>query len=155
MMLISLSQKPMWSVTNRDILELPPTPEHLLTCPCEYIHTKVHLLVHVHVFALCNTSLHMHIILFPIYSFGLDTVYPITLDNVDCFTSNYLTILQCGYSTNISSSCSHGSDDVSVTCCELLTWIFEFSKDILFFRYDQNLEQPIWWSDTFARLRVL
>ena len=63
----------------------------------------------------------MHIILFPIYSFGLDAVYPITLDNVDCFTSNYLTILQCDYSTNISSSCSHGSDDVSVTCCEVLT----------------------------------
>ena len=53
--------------------------------------------------------------------FGLDTQYPITLDNVNCFTSNYLTILQCGYSTIISSSCDHGSDDVSVICCELLT----------------------------------
>ena len=53
--------------------------------------------------------------------FGLDTEYPITLDNVDCSTSNYLTILQCGYSTFISSSCDHGMDDVSVTCCELLT----------------------------------
>ena len=53
--------------------------------------------------------------------FGLDTLYPITLDNVDCSTINYLTILQCRYSTNISSICDHGSDDVSVTCCELLT----------------------------------
>ena len=53
--------------------------------------------------------------------FGLDTQYPITLDNVYCSTSNYLTILQCNYSTIISSSCDHGMDDVSVTCCELLT----------------------------------
>ena len=53
--------------------------------------------------------------------FGLDTEYPITLDKVYCFTRNYLTILQCDYSTIISSSCVHGSDDVSVTCCELPT----------------------------------
>ena len=53
--------------------------------------------------------------------FGLDTQYPITLDNVDCSTSNYLTILQCHYSTFISSNCNHRSDDVSVTCCKLLT----------------------------------
>ena len=53
--------------------------------------------------------------------FGLDTQYPIILDNVDCSTSSYLTILQCSYSTIISSSCVHGSNDVSVTCCELLT----------------------------------
>ena len=53
--------------------------------------------------------------------FGLDTQYPIILDNVNCSTPNYLTILQCDYSTNISSVCVHGSDDVSVTCCELLT----------------------------------
>ena len=53
--------------------------------------------------------------------FGLDTQYPIILDNVNCSTPNYLTILQCDYNTNISSSCDHGSDDVSVTCCELLT----------------------------------
>ena len=54
-------------------------------------------------------------------SFGLDTVYPIILDNVDCSTPNYLTILQCDYSSIISFNCDHGSDDVSVTCCELLT----------------------------------
>ena len=53
--------------------------------------------------------------------FGLDTENPITLDSVDCSTSNYLTILQCRWSTTVSSSCDHGSDDVSVTCCELLT----------------------------------
>ena len=32
---------------------------------------------------------------------------------------NYLTILH--YSSFINSSCVHGIDDVSVTCCELLT----------------------------------
>ena len=91
-----------------------------------------------------------------ISSFGLDTVYPIILDNVDCSTSNYLTILQCGHSTFISSSCDHGSDDVSVTCCKLLTNIniyHELNIDAIS-RYNQNLEQPIWWSDTFARLTV-
>ena len=36
MMSISVARKPMWSVTNRDTLELPPTPEHLWTCPCEW-----------------------------------------------------------------------------------------------------------------------
>ena len=66
----------------------------------------------------------MHVFeLITIYNcrFGLDTQYPIILDNVNCSTPNYLTILQCDYNTNISSSCVHGSDDVSVTCCELLT----------------------------------
>ena len=62
--------------------------------------------------------------------FGLDT-NPITLDNVNCFTSNYLTILQCGYSTSISSTCSHGSDDVSVTCCEFLTDNDYFANKLL------------------------
>ena len=58
--------------------------------------------------------------------FGLDTQYPITLNNVNCSTPNYLTILQCRHSTNISSSCVNGNDDVSVTCCELLIiMIFE------------------------------
>ena len=37
MILILLARKPMWSVTNRDTLELPHTPEHLLTCPCELV----------------------------------------------------------------------------------------------------------------------
>ena len=86
-------------------------------------------------YCICMPSAHAHwgiITVFMYYNcrFGLDTEYPITLDNVKCYTSNYLTILQCGYSTIISSSCVHGSDDVSVTCCELLTDNFLNCKKI-------------------------
>ena len=38
---ISLSRKPMWSVTNRDSLGLPPTPGHLLTGTC-FIYVAGH-----------------------------------------------------------------------------------------------------------------
>ena len=76
--------------------------------------------------------------------FGLDTEYPITLDNVDCFTSNYLTILQCSYSTIISSSCDDGIDDVSVTCCELLTDNFLNCKKIKVTWYANTLECIRW-----------
>ena len=78
-----------------------------------WVHTyhKTYNLWYTHVRMQC-----WHILL-TIYRFGLNTSYPITLDNVDCSTSNYLTILQCRWSTIISSSCVHGKDDVSVTCC--------------------------------------
>ena len=49
--------------------------------------------------------------------FGLDS-FPILVDDVDCSTSSYLVILQCSHSLIRDSNCIHGSDDVSVTCCE-------------------------------------
>ena len=55
-------------------------------------------------------------------SFGTDT-YPIQLDDVSCSTNTYLVILQCSYSTIITSNCVNGRDDASVICCEWLLLI--------------------------------
>ena len=41
------------------------------------------------------------------------------LDNVNCPHNNYLTILQCSYSTDIDSGCTSNSYDATVYCCEL------------------------------------
>ena len=43
----------------------------------------------------------------------------IVLDNVNCYSSNYLHLLSCQYSTVISIFCSH-SHDVAVHCCEFI-----------------------------------
>ena len=41
------------------------------------------------------------------------------LDNVSCDNNNYLTILQCSYSTYIDSECTNtNSYDATVFCCE-------------------------------------
>ena len=48
----------------------------------------------------------------------LSTTFQIVLDDVDCSSSTYLTILQCRYSTYIDSNCDRGVDDVSVICCK-------------------------------------
>ena len=51
------------------------------------------------------------------YRFGTDSV-SIVIDDVQCITSSYLTILQCPYSIFIDSNCVNGVSDASVTCCE-------------------------------------
>ena len=40
------------------------------------------------------------------------------LDNLDCHHNNYLTILECSYSTTIDSGCSSNYYDATVYCCE-------------------------------------
>ena len=40
------------------------------------------------------------------------------LDHVTCSNNNYLTILQCSYSTYIYSGCSSNYYDATVYCCE-------------------------------------
>ena len=57
------------------------------------------------------------LILFPRFG-AVTSIFTYVLDNVDCTSSRYLVILQCGYSTSISSGCTHNFDEVSVTCCK-------------------------------------
>ena len=40
------------------------------------------------------------------------------LDDVTCAHNNYLTILQCSYSTYIDSGCTSNSYDATVYCCK-------------------------------------
>ena len=40
------------------------------------------------------------------------------LDNLDCAHGDYLTILQCSYSTHIDNGCNN-SYDATVSCCKL------------------------------------
>ena len=49
--------------------------------------------------------------------FGQDN-NPTILDDVNCPNNNYLTILQCSYSTYIYSGCSSDYYDATVYCCE-------------------------------------
>ena len=39
------------------------------------------------------------------------------MDNLDCYYNDYLTVLQCSYSTHIDSGCDN-SYDATVYCCE-------------------------------------
>ena len=39
------------------------------------------------------------------------------LDNLDCHFNDYLTILQCSYSTYIDNGCTSNSYDATVYCC--------------------------------------
>ena len=52
------------------------------------------------------------------YSYGTDN-NPMLLDNVNCPNNNYLTILQCSYSTDINDECNANSFDATVNCCKL------------------------------------
>ena len=54
------------------------------------------------------------------YSFGRDTRLTL-LDNVDCSSSGYLVLLQCSYSTVISSYCNDHDHDAFVVCCKFCT----------------------------------
>ena len=40
------------------------------------------------------------------------------MDDVNCDNNNYLTILQCSYSTYIDSGCVNNYYDATVSCCE-------------------------------------
>ena len=53
-----------------------------------------------------------------VYSYGTDTRSTL-LDNVDCSSSSYLVLLQCSYSTVISSLCVSNYYDAYVSCCKL------------------------------------
>ena len=50
-------------------------------------------------------------------SFGID-YNEMLLDNLDCAHRNYLTILQCSYSTHIDKKCTDNYD-ATVYCCKL------------------------------------
>ena len=65
----------------------------------------------------CSFDALVHVLLMCRYG-ALSTDFPIVLDDVDCSSSTYLTILQCRYSTFIDSNCDRGVDDVSVICCK-------------------------------------
>ena len=42
------------------------------------------------------------------------------MDDLNCASSNYLTIFQCSFSTSIDSGCTNtNSYDATVYCCEL------------------------------------
>ena len=49
--------------------------------------------------------------------YGTDS-NPMLLNDVNCANNNYLTILQCSYSTYIYTGCSSNSYDATVYCCE-------------------------------------
>ena len=66
---------------------------------------------------------------------ALSTNFPIVLDDVDCSTNTYLTILQCRYSTFIDSNCDRGVDDVSVTCCTYYSIIMLAMESLWFFMF--------------------
>ena len=49
-------------------------------------------------------------------SYGIDS-NPMLLDDVNCPNNNYLTILQCSFSTYINSGCTSNSYDATMYCC--------------------------------------
>ena len=55
-------------------------------------------------------------------SYGTD-YNPMLLDDVNCANNNYLTILQCYFSTYIDSGCTNtNSYDATVYCCMLFNF---------------------------------
>ncbi|XP_019849178.1 PREDICTED: deleted in malignant brain tumors 1 protein-like isoform X2 [Amphimedon queenslandica] len=54
-------------------------------------------------------------------SYGTDAAATI-VDDVDCFSSSYLTLQQCSLSTDIKSSCISDSEDVYVSCYTTRIW---------------------------------
>ena len=54
---------------------------------------------------------------FSLYSYGTDTKLTL-LEDVDCSSSSYLVLLQCSYSTVITSDCNDHDLDVFVVCCK-------------------------------------
>ena len=52
-----------------------------------------------------------------IYRYGTD-INPVLIEDVDCSSSSYLVLLQCSYSTLISSYCNDNDHDVYVVCCK-------------------------------------
>ena len=52
-----------------------------------------------------------------LFSYGTD-FNPMLLEDVKCVNNNYLTILQCSFSTHIRRGCISNSYDATVYCCE-------------------------------------
>ena len=47
------------------------------------------------------------------------------LERLNCTSNQYLTVLQCFYSTIIGSECSSHSLDATVVCCEFVPSLFK------------------------------
>ena len=68
-----------------------------------------------------------------ITSYGTDTSQMI-MNDVNCLNSNYLTLLQCSFSTHIDSGCTNtNSYDATVYCCKLLYHLSYIYKSWLLF----------------------
>ena len=52
-----------------------------------------------------------------INSYGTDTASSV-LEDVDCYSSSYLVLLQCSYSSRYSTYCNNDIRDVFVVCCK-------------------------------------
>ena len=68
---------------------------------------KIHLVTYVEYENMSNI----------LYSYG-SGINPVLLEDVDCSSSDYLVLLQCSYSTVISSYCNDDYRDVFVVCCK-------------------------------------
>ena len=54
------------------------------------------------------------------FSYGTDTL-SMKMDDLNCASSNYLTIFQCSFSTYIDSGCTNtNSYDATVYCCKCI-----------------------------------
>uniref|UniRef100_A0A1X7VFW6 SRCR domain-containing protein n=1 Tax=Amphimedon queenslandica TaxID=400682 RepID=A0A1X7VFW6_AMPQE len=62
-------------------------------------------------------------------SYGTDTAATV-LDDVNCFSSSYLTLQQCSLSTIIKSSCTSDSEDAYVSCYTTRIWNNPYSGQI-------------------------
>ena len=85
-------------------------------------------------------NINLDFLFYHLFSYGTDTSN-MKLDDVSCSHNNYLTILQCSYSTYIDSGCINtNSYDATVQCCELhMLMIFGKSYNDYFHRHNKNL----------------
>ena len=57
-------------------------------------------------------------------NYGTDSIQ-MKMDDVNCVNSNYLTLLQCSFSTYIDSGCTNTNYyDATVYCCKITNIIF-------------------------------
>ena len=64
--------------------------------------------------------IHVVRFLISLFSYGTDTL-PMKMDDLNCASSNYLTIFQCSFSTYIDSECANtNSYDATVYCCKCI-----------------------------------
>ena len=57
-------------------------------------------------------------------NYGTDSIQ-MKMDDVNCVNSNYLTLLQCSFSTYIDSGCTNTNYyDATVYCCKIMNIIF-------------------------------
>ena len=80
------------------------------------------------------------------FSYGID-YNSMLLDDVNCASNNFLTILQCSFSTSIDSGCTNtNSYDATVYCCECY---YEKMFVNIIFVIDTT---KIWNSNPFPRM---